>query len=118
VLWPASVMRADRLSNSAIILEGRDRRSRLQCKTSSANIFDLDPIRRGVTQADLTGITDIGSQWADRRETAPRAPLFEILQRNGIQSDRVLACIQCGMVNRVVRLRLRAASILRDEAIH
>src|SRR2546423_2808310 len=85
---------------------------------SSPNIFYLDAIRRGVTQADLTGITDIGSHWAYRRQTPSRAPLFEILQRGGIQSDRVPACIECGMVNRVVRLRLRAASILRDEAIH
>src|SRR6266487_686703 len=111
-------MRADSLPKSAITLEGRDRRSRLQFEISSSDIFYLDPIRRGVTQADLTGITDIGSQWANRRETAACAPLFEILQSDGIQSDRVLACIQCGMMNRIVRLRLRAASILRDEAIH
>src|SRR4029077_4081997 len=111
-------MQAYSVANSAIILEARDRRSRQQCKTSSANIFDLDPIRRGVTQADLTGITDIGSQWADRRQTAACAPLFEILQCYGIQSDRILACIECGIMNRVVGLGLRAASILRDEAIH
>src|ERR1700745_4160052 len=111
-------MPPDSVANSAIILDARDRRSRQQCKTSSVNIFDLDPIRRGVTQADLAGITDIGSQWTDRRKTAACAPLFEILQGYGIQSDRVLACIQCGMVNRIVRLGLRAASILRAEAVH
>src|SRR2546421_11851211 len=111
-------MPADSVPNGAIILEAGDRRSRLQCKTSSANIFDLDPIRRGVAQTDLTGITDIDSQWSDRRETAARAPLFEILQSDGIQSDRVLACIECGVMNRIVRLGLWPASILRDEAIH
>src|SRR6266480_3205323 len=45
----------------------------------SSEVFYLNPIRRCVAQTNLTGVTDIASEWADRRETAACAPLFEIL---------------------------------------
>src|SRR5262249_43609188 len=66
----------------------------------------------------LTGITDVSRQWADCGQTCACAPLFKIFQRGGVQGDRVLARVKRSMMNRVIRLRLRATSILRDEAIH
>src|SRR6266542_835786 len=111
-------MPADDATNRAIILKGRDHRSRLQIEISSPDIFYLDPMRFGVTQADLSGIVDIGSQWAYRRQTAACAPLFEILQRDGIQSHGVFARILRSMMNRIVRLGLRATGILRNEPVH
>src|SRR5215471_2338524 len=101
-----------------IIIYGRESSAPAIAQDFIVRYFLLRPNRALSCQAYLTSVIDIGSHWTERRETAPCAPLFEILQRDGIQSHRVLARIQRRMMNRIVRLRLRSTSVLRDESIH
>src|SRR5215469_2377353 len=86
--------------------------------TSPSDILDLDPIRCRVTETELTGEVDVRRKATDRRQACAGTPLLQAFQCDRIQGHRVFARVQRGMMQRVVRLRLWAARILRDEAIH
>jgi hypothetical protein len=85
---------------------------------SSPDISDLDPIRRRGTQTERAGKANVVCRVTDGRQTRAHAPLLQMLQRNGIQSHRIFARIECSMMHRVIWLRLRPTGVLRDQAIH
>src|SRR4029077_13816028 len=87
-------------------------------RTSASNVLYLYSIGSGVTEPELAGEIDVGCHWTDRTEVPALPPFFQSFQCDGIQSHRVLARIQRGIVHRVIRLRLRPPGILRDEAVH
>ena len=85
---------------------------------SSSDTFDFDPIRRRVAQTERGGKANVICRVTDGRQTRAHAPLLQMLQRNGIQSHRIFARIQRSVMHRIIRLRLRPAGVLRDQAIH
>ena len=52
------------------------------------------------------------------RQTPRGPPLLELLQGDGVNRNRILTRVERRKMHGPVRLRLRAAGILRDQSIH
>src|SRR5438270_13596622 len=87
-------------------------------KQSSSNVSYLDPVCGRTTEAQLACKIDVGCNGTYRAETPVLAPFFQPFQSDRVQSDRVPARVQSRVVHGLIGLRLRAACILPDEAVH
>ena len=85
---------------------------------SPVDISNLNPGEVCTTDPQLTSEEDVGRQGSDRWKPGARTPFLDLPESGYIDRDRVLAREKRRVMQGVIGLRLRAARIFGDQAIH
>src|SRR5262252_7509840 len=86
--------------------------------SSLTDMFYLDVAHVRIAEAHCGRGLNITGHPTDRRKIAFLSPFLQTFERDGINRDRIFARINRVVVDGEVRLRLRPASVLRNEPVH